>query len=100
MDGAGRGSLSQWERVRVRERCEHHCQRAAPSPQPSPARGRGSTTVRHTGNYRFWLSNLIRPVEMLTDNHPLKRVLHELYAHQLGNELALRRLSEREVSAY
>jgi predicted ATPase/DNA-binding winged helix-turn-helix (wHTH) protein len=41
-----------------------------------------------------------RPVEILTDGHPLKRVTQELFAHALGKELTLRRLHETEVSTY
>jgi DNA-binding winged helix-turn-helix (wHTH) protein/predicted ATPase len=49
---------------------------------------------------RLLILGTYRPVEMLSESHPLQRVLHELYAHQLGQELALRRLTESEVSAY
>ena len=41
-----------------------------------------------------------RPVEMLTDGHPLKRTLQELFAHHLATELPLRLLTEAEVSSY
>ncbi len=41
-----------------------------------------------------------RPVEMLSDGHPLKQVTYELYAHQLGYELVLSHLTETEVNAY
>jgi hypothetical protein len=37
---------------------------------------------------------------MLGAGHLLKLALHELYAHQLGNELALRCLTESEVNVY
>ncbi len=56
------------------------------------ARRREQARVLILGGYR--------PVEMLSEGHPLKRVTQELYAHQLGTELALRRLTEPEVSAY
>jgi DNA-binding winged helix-turn-helix (wHTH) protein/tetratricopeptide (TPR) repeat protein len=49
---------------------------------------------------RVLIVGTYRPVEMLSDGHPLKRVLQELYAHQLGNELAMRRLNETEVNTY
>ncbi|NOT53089.1 MAG: AAA family ATPase, partial [Deltaproteobacteria bacterium] len=41
-----------------------------------------------------------RPVEMLADGHPLKRTLQELFAHHLATELALRLLTEADISTY
>ena len=49
---------------------------------------------------RFLVIGTYRPVEMLTDSHPLKGVTHELFAHELGKELALSRLNEADVAAY
>src|SRR4029453_8123829 len=41
-----------------------------------------------------------RPVEMLTEQHPLKQLTNELYAHQRAHELKVNRLSEVEVADY
>jgi predicted ATPase len=41
-----------------------------------------------------------RPVEMLSEGHPLKTVTQELYGHGLGTELALGVLSEAEIESY
>lgn len=49
---------------------------------------------------RLFILCSYRPVEMLSEGHRLKQVLSELYAHQLGHELALQRLSEPDVNAY
>jgi predicted ATPase/DNA-binding winged helix-turn-helix (wHTH) protein len=56
--------------------------------------------ARRRERARVLIVGTYRPVEMLAEDHPLQRVLHELYAHQLAQELRLRRLSEREVSNY
>src|SRR5262249_25117158 len=55
---------------------------------------------RRREHARVLIVSTYRPMEMLGAGHPLKLVLHELYAHQLGNELALRCLTESEVNAY
>src|SRR5262249_11889406 len=59
-----------------------------------------SYLTRRRPSCRLLVLGTYRPVEMLTEGHLLQRVLHELYAHQLVQELALRRLTETEVSAY
>jgi predicted ATPase len=41
-----------------------------------------------------------RPGHMLGGSHPLNNVIHELYAHQLANELPLRFLTEPHVTDY
>jgi predicted ATPase len=49
---------------------------------------------------RVCIIGTYRPVEMLTEGHPLQGVTHELFAHDLGRELALSRLREADVAAY
>jgi tetratricopeptide (TPR) repeat protein len=41
-----------------------------------------------------------RPVEMLSEGHPLKSIVQELYGHGLGTELTLETLSEAAVGDY
>src|SRR5262249_47814599 len=56
--------------------------------------------ARRQERARVLVIGTYRPVEMLTDGHPLKRVTQELFAHHLGKELPLSRLSEADVIAY
>lgn len=49
---------------------------------------------------RLLVIGAYRPVEMLSDGHPLKRVTQELFAHSLGKELQLKSLTEVEVTTY
>ena len=56
--------------------------------------------ARRQERARVLVIGTYRPVEMLTDGHPLKGVTQELFAHDLGKELALSRLSEGDVTAY
>jgi predicted ATPase len=56
--------------------------------------------ARRQERARVLVISTYRPGEMLTEGHPLKGVTQELFAHQLGTELPLSRLSEAEVTAY
>jgi DNA-binding winged helix-turn-helix (wHTH) protein len=49
---------------------------------------------------RLLIIGTYRPVEMLSEGHPLKGVVHELYAHQLAREWPLGLLSAADVEAY
>lgn len=49
---------------------------------------------------RLLLLGTYRPGELLENNHPLRAVTQELYAHRLGNELAIGLLSEGELQHY
>src|SRR5262249_23894856 len=59
-----------------------------------------SYLARRREQARVLVIGTYRPVEMLTEGHPLKRVTQELFAHALGKELPLRPLREAEVNAY
>lgn len=56
--------------------------------------------ARRRESARMLVIGAYRPTEVMEDNHPLNSVVRELYAHQLGAELALRLLSEEDVAAY
>jgi predicted ATPase/DNA-binding winged helix-turn-helix (wHTH) protein len=49
---------------------------------------------------RLLVLGTYRPVEMLAEGHPLKCVTHELFAHGLCSELALRFLTEHDIATY
>jgi DNA-binding winged helix-turn-helix (wHTH) protein/predicted ATPase len=49
---------------------------------------------------RLLVLGTYRPTEVLGKSHPLTSVVHELQAHRLCSELALRFLSKQEVGAY
>jgi predicted ATPase len=49
---------------------------------------------------RLLVVGTYRPVEMLSEGHPLKGVAQELYAHGLAAELSLELLSEVDIEAY
>ncbi len=59
-----------------------------------------SYLARRRPSCRLLVLGTYRPVEMLIDGHPLKRVTQELFAHSLGKELTLTGLSEAEVTTY
>jgi predicted ATPase/DNA-binding winged helix-turn-helix (wHTH) protein len=56
--------------------------------------------ARRRESARLLMIGTYRPAEMLDDGHPLSSMLHELRAHDLCSELALRLLSEEEVASY
>lgn len=56
--------------------------------------------ARRRESARMLVIGAYRPTEVMEDNHPLNSVVRELYAHQLGAELALRLLSEEDIAAY
>ncbi len=49
---------------------------------------------------RLLVIGTYRPVEMLSDGHPLKDITQELYGHRLGAELPLGLLSEGAITQY
>jgi DNA-binding winged helix-turn-helix (wHTH) protein/predicted ATPase len=49
---------------------------------------------------RLLLLCAYRPLEILSNGHPLHSVTRELFAHHLSSELALQPLSEADVAAY
>jgi DNA-binding winged helix-turn-helix (wHTH) protein/predicted ATPase len=49
---------------------------------------------------RVFVIGTYRPMELLGNNHPLNSVVHELYAHGLGTEVALGLLNEADVVTY
>jgi predicted ATPase len=59
-----------------------------------------SYLARRREQARVLIVSTYRPIEMLTDDHPLRRVTQELFSHSFGQELPLRRLSAAEVSVY
>ena len=56
--------------------------------------------ARRKERARVLVIGTYRPVEMLSDGHPLKEVVQELYAHGLATELALGALRETDIEAY
>lgn len=56
--------------------------------------------ARRKESARLMIIGTYRPVEMLSDGHPLKGIVQELYAHGLATELPLRLLSEADIQAY
>jgi predicted ATPase len=59
-----------------------------------------SYLARRRHSCRLLVLGTYRPIEMFGAGHPLQRVLHELYAHDPGREMALLRLTESEVNTY
>ncbi len=49
---------------------------------------------------RLLVIGVYRPVEMLSEGHPLKSITQELYAHGLGAELPLRSLNDEAIAQY
>ena len=49
---------------------------------------------------RLLVLGTYRPVEVLSDEHPLQGITQELYAHRLATELPLGVLSEADIAAY
>ena len=49
---------------------------------------------------RLLVLGTYRPVEMLSEGHPLKGVVQELYAHALGRELPVGVLGEEAIAQY
>ncbi len=59
-----------------------------------------SLLARRREPARLLIVSTYRPVEMLADNHPLKPLTNDLYAHQRAHELSVTRLSEAAVEDY
>lgn len=56
--------------------------------------------ARRRGTGRLMLLASFRPAELIAQEHPLKRVRHELRLHRLCTEIALSPFSEAEVAEY
>jgi DNA-binding winged helix-turn-helix (wHTH) protein/predicted ATPase len=59
-----------------------------------------SAIARRSEAARLWLIGTYRPVEMLANDHPLRRMKPELELHRYCEELRLRLLTQADVASY